>query len=605
MITFACSGCGQKLRVNEELAGKQMRCPRCQQVGAIPVATAAASELPTVAAQPPADPLTETPTPAGLASETDPESCKDQVDFLAPPQGPDELGRLGPYRVLKVLGKGGMGVVFLAEDPQLKRTVALKAMLPVLAASDSNRQRFLQEAQTAAALEHDHVIHIYQVGEDRGVPFLAMPFLKGEPLDQCLKREKRLPASEVLRIGREVAEGLAAAHEKGLIHRDIKPANVWLEAPRGRVKILDFGLARAVSGGSHLTQTGAILGTPAYMSPEQARGKAVDGRSDLFSLGCVLYQVCTGQLPFEGSDTISTLMAVSTDDPPSPEELNPEVPPALSDLVMHLLAKSADDRPASAAAVVEAISRIEDDQLEPLADTPRRRPPSKRREDEDDRDDRTRHSAPKRGKGRREINILGVTSLVLGGGALALAWIPIISCFSILLSGLGFLLGLGGIVLAALDRRRGLTSPIAGTVVNVLAFGLVPLSFWLWTRPSGHSTGTTRTITRPTTTVVPRSPAQALIDADRFWATGQHAAAVATYKREYTKRTGAARAELFKRIVEHELRQKNQQEARKWMAKALDEKLQIEYESEAARNLLAELKKEREAGPKQPDKVGP
>ena len=129
---------------------------------------------------------------------------------------------------------------------------------------------------------------IHQVGEDRGVPFVAMQFLEGEPLDERLKREGRLSVAEVVRIGRETAEGLAAAHDKGLIHRDIKPANIWLEGKKGRVKILDFGLARAAADDSHLTQTGAILGTPAYMAPEQAGGEKVDPRCDLFSLGCVL-----------------------------------------------------------------------------------------------------------------------------------------------------------------------------------------------------------------------------------------------------------------------------------------------------------------------------
>src|SRR5438445_265704 len=166
-----------------------------------------------------------------------------------------------------------MGVVYEAEDPQLKRLVALKAMLPGLGASSSARKRFLREAQSAAANKHDHIVSIYQVGEERGVPFLAMEFLLGEPLDERLKREKKLPVSEVLRIGAEMAEGLAAAHEAGLIHRDIKPANVWLEGKKARVKILDFGLARATAEQQHLTQSGAIIGTPAYMAPEHAQGK--------------------------------------------------------------------------------------------------------------------------------------------------------------------------------------------------------------------------------------------------------------------------------------------------------------------------------------------
>ena len=177
------------------------------------------------------------PDPAGECTEL-------VYDFLAPPREPGELGRLGPYQVRKVLGAGGMGVVFLGHDPLLERPVALKAMLPMLAVSPSAKQRFLREARAAAAIKHDHIVTIYQVGEDRGVPFLAMEFLEGESLDDRLKRESRLPVKELLRIGREAAEGLSAAHQRGLIHRDIKPGNIWLEGERGRVKILDFGLAR-------------------------------------------------------------------------------------------------------------------------------------------------------------------------------------------------------------------------------------------------------------------------------------------------------------------------------------------------------------------------
>src|SRR5581483_3887523 len=218
-------------------------------------------------------------------------AARQSYDFLAPPEGPDEIGRLGPYRVLAVLGAGGMGIVFRAEDTQLNRAVALKVMLPKLAGTEGARQRFVREAQAAAGVKHDHVVSVYQVGEDRDVPFLAMELLLGESLDQRLRREGKLPLVEVLRLGREIALGLAAAHQRGLIHRDIKPANLWLEAETGRVKLLDFGLARAVGQGNQLTQQGAIIGTPAYMAPEQGQGKSLDHRCDLFSLGCVLYRL--------------------------------------------------------------------------------------------------------------------------------------------------------------------------------------------------------------------------------------------------------------------------------------------------------------------------
>jgi predicted Ser/Thr protein kinase len=284
---------------------------------------------------------------------------RELYEFLAPPQGPGEVGRLGGYAVLKVLGMGGMGVVFRARDPQLARPVALKAMLPALATSPAARERFLREARAAAAVKHDHVVTIYQVGEDRGVPFLAMEFLEGESLQDCLKRERRLPVSEVLRIGREVAAGLAAAHRQGLLHRDIKPANLWLEAETRRVKIRDFGLAWAADGNTHLTQTGAVVGTPLYMAPEQAQGEALDERCDLFSLGCVLYRLCTGQLPFKGANTMAILRAIAVGQPTPPGRLNPDVPVALNDLILRLLARDRVERPASAAEVIRALATIE------------------------------------------------------------------------------------------------------------------------------------------------------------------------------------------------------------------------------------------------------
>jgi WD40 repeat protein len=287
--------------------------------------------------------------------------------FLSPPQQPGEIGRLGSYRVLKVLGAGGMGVVFLAEDPELKRLVALKAMKPDLARNASGRQRFRREAQAAAAVKHDHVVTIYQVSEDRGIPYLALEYLEGQPLDEVLNRGGPLPLAEVLRLGRQMAAGLQAAHARGLIHRDIKPANIWLESkgapgapPTGaRVKLLDFGLARAAADDLNLTQIGTLVGTPAYMAPEQARGEAVDHRSDLFSLGCVLYRMCTGQGAFRGTTHSALLLAVATDVPVPPCEVNPAVPQALSDLVKRLLAKKPEERPESAAAVGAALHAIE------------------------------------------------------------------------------------------------------------------------------------------------------------------------------------------------------------------------------------------------------
>jgi serine/threonine protein kinase len=310
------------------------------------------------------------------------ESEVPSYSFLAPALEPDERGRLGSYRILDVLGAGGMGVVFLAADARLKRRVALKVIKPDLVRRPEARARFLREAQAVAKVEHDNIVSILHVDEAGGVPFLAMPLLRGESLEERVRRAGGpLPVDETLRVAREVASGLAAAHDHGLVHRDIKPANIFLAAAPapsstddtlrmtgvhpaadrpGKVKILDFGLARAVrSNEPGLSQHGQILGTPAYMAPEQACGQSVDHRADLFSLGCVLYRMATGEQPFPGSDAVAVLVAVATMAPRPPSEINPDLPPALARLIDQLLAKDPRDRPVSSHAVVEAIEAIE------------------------------------------------------------------------------------------------------------------------------------------------------------------------------------------------------------------------------------------------------
>ncbi|HTU93602.1 MAG TPA: serine/threonine-protein kinase [Gemmataceae bacterium] len=306
----------------------------------------------------------QTLAPSSTAAEADSFDYKlappADYPFLAPPEGPGEMGRLGNYLIRKVLGTGAMGIVFEAQDIHLKRLVALKVMKPSLAAHADFHRRFLREAQLAAAIDHEHIVTIYQVGEDRGIPFLAMRLLQGEALEARLTRSNgRLPLPEVLRIGREIAEGLAAAHAQGLVHRDIKPANIWLEEDRKRVKIVDFGLARGTGGDAHFTQAGAVIGTPSYMAPEQANGEEVDGRCDLFSLGSVLYRISTGRLPFDGKDTLTVLSALATKTPVPPHKIVPSLPPAFSNLVMRLLAKDRAQRPQSAREVVELIEAIE------------------------------------------------------------------------------------------------------------------------------------------------------------------------------------------------------------------------------------------------------
>ncbi len=306
--------------------------------------------------------------------------------LLESPADTEELAQLGSYSVRKKLGSRGMGIVFAAEDRNLRRPVALKVMKPSLASQASARQRFRREAQAAAGIEHEHIVTIYQVDEDRGVPYLAMQLLQGESLQTRLERLGRLPVDEVLRIGREVAEGLAAAHERGLVHRDIKPSNIWLESVQvcdrgGKVKILDFGLVWTAENGGRLTESGAVLGTPGYMAPEQARGASFDPRCDIFSLGCVLYQMCTGKVPFEGSDVLATLVSLALDQPQEPCAVNPEVPAALSDFIMQLLGKDPGQRPSSVRVVVECLAALENGQPIPQSvpgAVPARRRPYRR-----------------------------------------------------------------------------------------------------------------------------------------------------------------------------------------------------------------------------------
>jgi serine/threonine protein kinase len=273
----------------------------------------------------------------------------------------------GPFEVRRELGHGAFGTVYLAHDPHLRRDVALRVPRAEALLRPELRERFLREARAAAALEDDHIVAIYQVGEDHGVPFLAMQLLRGMNLEEWLRRSGPLAAADVLRLGHQMALGLAAAHERGLIHRDIKPSNLWLEpgpgaavvsAATGRIKILDFGLARADQPEDHLTATGALLGTPAYMAPEQARGEHVGPRSDLFSLGVVLYRLATLKLPFTGKSRMAVLSALALDTPAAPDTVNADLPAGLSDLIMELLAKDPARRPASAQAVADRLQKL-------------------------------------------------------------------------------------------------------------------------------------------------------------------------------------------------------------------------------------------------------
>lgn len=230
--------------------------------------------------------------------------------LLSPASHPEMLGRLGRYEIEGLIGSGGMGVVFKAFDRELNRPVAIKVLAPFLASSGLARKRFSREARAAAAVVHPHVVPIHNVETERESPFIVMQFVSGESLQERIDREGSLELCEVLRIGMQVADGLSAAHDQGLVHRDIKPSNTLLEEDVDRALISDFGLARAADDAS-LTRTGIHAGTPQYMSPEQASGESIDARSDLFSLGSMLYTMCTGQPPFRAESSLGVMRKIS------------------------------------------------------------------------------------------------------------------------------------------------------------------------------------------------------------------------------------------------------------------------------------------------------
>ncbi len=277
---------------------------------------------------------------------------KDVLTLLAPSQELGSLGRLDHYEVLAIVGSGGMGVVLKARDTSLQRVVAIKLLASQWAASGTARKRFVREAQAAAAIRDEHVVNIHAVQASGPVPYLVMEYIDGVTLEERIKRRGPVELKEILRIGLQIAEGLAAAHKHGLVHRDVKPANILLENGVERVKISDFGLARAVDDAS-LTQSGLIAGTPMFMSPEQAEGKQVDQRSDLFSLGSVLYAMCTGNAPFRAPTTMAVLKRVCEDFPQPIQEINTDIPEWLTDIIAHLHAKRPGDRFQSAKEVGE------------------------------------------------------------------------------------------------------------------------------------------------------------------------------------------------------------------------------------------------------------
>jgi len=282
---------------------------------------------------------------------------------LRPPGGvrPEAVpARIGPYEIVQVLGRGGMGVVYKGRDAALDRWVAVKTLLPSMVSDTEAHERFLREARSAAALSHPNLTQIYSIGEDSGTPYFAMEFIEGQTLAQKIERDGRLKPSEAVRLMRQVALGLQEAQRFQLIHRDIKPANLILTAD-GTVKITDFGLAKRAQGPAsmQLTATGQAIGSPLYMSPEQARGAEVDHRSDLYSLGATLFHLLAGRPPFQAASPMDVVMKHLQEPAPSPRTFAPEVSYPLAGLVQRLLRKRPEDRFPNYRTFLDELERVE------------------------------------------------------------------------------------------------------------------------------------------------------------------------------------------------------------------------------------------------------
>jgi eukaryotic-like serine/threonine-protein kinase len=294
----------------------------------------------------------DTPTMRRPASDV-------SLAFLDPPADGSHLGTLNNFEVIRVVGRGGMGIVLHAKDTCLDRDVAIKVLDPELSKDEQAGKRFCREARAAASISHENVVAVHQVERDeaKDLPFLVMELLTGVSLEQKLQRDGRVTLREIVSIGMQTAAGLAAAHDKGLIHRDIKPGNILLEKSGLRVKLTDFGLARTAED-VRLTRTGMVAGTPLYMSPEQAIGDELDARSDLFSLGVVLYELASGEPPFLGKTPFAVLKRVTEEKAAPLREKNPDLPEWFVGIVDKLLAKKPEDRFQSAREVADKLEHF-------------------------------------------------------------------------------------------------------------------------------------------------------------------------------------------------------------------------------------------------------
>jgi serine/threonine protein kinase/DUF4097 and DUF4098 domain-containing protein YvlB/predicted esterase len=298
--------------------------------------------------------LTEAPAPEAPARGAQ-SDLEDLVELLGPTDDPRMLGRLGGYEVCGLIGRGTTGLVLKALEPRLNRYVAIKLMSPGLGSNGSARRRFEREGRAVAAVCHEHVVPIHAVDEHRGLPYIVMKYIPGLSLEQRIERDGPFDTCGVTRVGLQVAQGLAAAHAQGIVHRDVKPANVILEDTVERAMVTDFGLARVADEAS-MTRSGTITGTPQYMSPEQARGDGVDPRSDLFSLGSLMYAACTGRPPFRAETVFGVINRVNGATPRPIREINPTIDGWLASFIDKLMSKDPEHRFQSATEVANALS---------------------------------------------------------------------------------------------------------------------------------------------------------------------------------------------------------------------------------------------------------
>jgi serine/threonine-protein kinase len=270
-----------------------------------------------------------------------------------------EASKLGRFELVSEIGRGAMGIVYKAKDPMLERTVAIKTINLTMDkdGAEMYEKRFYQEARAAGGLNHPNIVTIYDIGRSESLCYMAMEYIEGAELRTLLLPGKPLPVAKALAIAAQVAEGLAYAHERGVVHRDIKPANIMVPET-GPVKITDFGIARMRSSNVQ-TQTGMMMGSPKYMSPEQVIGKRADHRADLFSLGVILYEMLTGAAPFTGESVNAVMYQIVNFVPPAPSAINPASPPALDQIVARMLAKALDERAQSAAEIARGLRECE------------------------------------------------------------------------------------------------------------------------------------------------------------------------------------------------------------------------------------------------------